>query len=317
MAIKELFALEKKPLRGLMTVEWLTLAYLLLTLVLMAVLASRLHEPASMLLMRLRVVGGTALLWGLYRVLPCRLTRLLRVAGQMTMLAWWYPDTYEFNRLFPNLDHLFAHWEQTAFGCQPALLFCEAAPWPVFSELMDFGYAAYFPMILVVVLFFFFFRYKDFARASFVILASFYIYYVVFIILPVTGPQYYYKAVGTETVAEGRFPDVGNHFETLREPLDSPGYADGFFHHIVKEAHEAGERPTAAFPSSHVGISTILLLLVWRTHGRHLLSVLIPVYALLCLSTVYIYAHYAIDVVAGWLSALLLYAMLSHVKVKD
>lgn len=79
---------------------------------------------------------------------------------------------------------------------------------------------------------------------------------------------------------------------------------------MVADAHAAGERPTAAFPSSHVGVSTILMLLVWSSKNRKLLLFLLPFYVLLCLSTVYIYAHYAIDVLAGWVSALLLYAVL-------
>ena len=48
----------------------------------------------------------------LYQAFPCRLTAFVRMAVQMSLLAYWYPDTFEFNRLFPNLDYLFAHAEQ-------------------------------------------------------------------------------------------------------------------------------------------------------------------------------------------------------------
>ena len=125
------------------------------------------------------------------------------------------------------------------------------------------------------------------------------------------GPQYYYKAIGMDAAAQGHFADVGNYFATHREALTSPGYRDGVFYKMVADAHEAGERPTAAFPSSHVGISTILLLLVWRARSRRLLLALLPLYVLLCLSTVYIYAHYAIDVFAGWASAVVLFVALN------
>ena len=281
--LNKIFALDKKPKRGLLAAEWVMVAYMAVTLLLIFFTYTKLHNPESMLWGRLRIAVTTAALWAVYRLWPCRLMRFARVAVQMAVLSWWYPDTYEFNRMFPNLDHHFATWEQQLFGCQPAMLFCKALPGPVFSELMDLGYASYFPMILVVTVFFFLWRYKEFHRAAFVILASFFIYYVIYIALPVAGPQYYYKAIGMEAVAEGRFADV----------------------------HEAGERPTAAFPSSHVGISTILLLLVWRARARRLLLCLLPFYVLLCLSTVYIYAHYAIDVLAGWASAVVLFAALS------
>ena len=65
-------------------------------------------------------------------------------------------------------------------------------------------------------------------------------------------------------------------------------------------------RPTAAFPSSHVGISTILMILSWRT-SRRLFFVLTPFYVLLCGATVYIQAHYLIDAIAGLLTAPLFY----------
>ena len=101
--------------------------------------------------------------------------------------------------------------------------------------------------------------------------------------------------------------------------MKSPGYTDGFFYQMVTDAHNAGERPTAAFPSSHVGVSTILLLLLWRVgNTRRLLLWLTPFYVLLCLSTVYIYAHYVIDVFGGWISAVLFffvfYYLYSYVK---
>lgn len=59
-----------------------------------------------------------------------------------------------------------------------------------------------------------------------------------------------------------------------------------------------GERPTAAFPSSHVGISTVILL-ASRKLSSTLTACLVPFYLLLCFSTVYIGAHYAIDALTG------------------
>ena len=185
-----------------------------------------------------------------------------------------------------------------------------------FSELMDMGYASYFPMILAVTLFYFFCRYAEFERASFVLIAAFFIYYVVFVALPVTGPQYYYPAVGMEKIAMGIFPNVGDYFNLHSERLTSPGYANGIFYQMVERAHEAGERPTAAFPSSHVGISTIIMLLAWHTRNRRLVFCLLPFFVLMCFSTVYIMAHYAIDAFAGLISGALLYFVLMWVSRK-
>ncbi|WP_369800258.1 phosphatase PAP2 family protein [Xylanibacter muris] len=308
--IKDIFRIEKKPQKGLLAVEWVVMGYLFVTLLLLLFTYTKAYNPEEMLVGRLRVVVMTFALWIVYRIVPCRFTHFCRIALQMALLSWWYPDTYEFNRMFPNLDHIFAGWEQSLFGCQPSLLFCKAMDSAVFSELMDLGYASYFPMILVVTLFYFLFRYKDFNRAAFIILGAFFIYYLIYIAVPVAGPQYYYNAVGMDEIARGVFPELHDYFAVNQEALESPGYKDGIFYQMVVDAHNAGERPTAAFPSSHVGISTILMILAFMSKNRKLFLVLVPFYILLCFSTVYIYAHYAIDVIGGWVSAIVFFVVL-------
>lgn len=104
---------------------------------------------------RFRVLAIMAAMWAVYRMIPCPLTRFFRISAQMLMLSWWYPDTYELNRLLPNLDHIAAAAEQWLFGCQPSLLFSQTFPSFTVSELMNLGYTSYFPMIAVVTLFFF------------------------------------------------------------------------------------------------------------------------------------------------------------------
>lgn len=308
--ITDIFRKEKKPLKGLLPLEWVVVGYIVITLGIMALCHDRLANPDAMLGLRVRAVATLLLLFLVYRLMPCRLTIFIRVIVQMVMLAWWYPDTYEINRMLPNLDHVFAAWEQEVFGCQPALLFSEYVPWAWFSELMDLGYASYYPMIGLTVLFFFFFRYGDkigFMRASFIILTSFFIYYLVFISVPVTGPTFYFKAVGVDNITQGVFPNVLDYFNTHQECLPSPGYTDGFFYGLVEDAKAAGERPTAAFPSSHVGISTILMLLAWRSGCQRFFYVLLPFFTLMFFATVYIQAHYAIDALAGLVSGVLIY----------
>lgn len=310
--IRELFKLEKKPKKGLFAVEWVIMAYLVLTLLFIFFTYTKLPNAESMLWERLRIVAIMAALWLVYRMVPCRFTRFCRITTLMATLSWWYPDTYEMNRILPNLDHVFAAKEQWLFGCQPALLFSQKFPHVIVSELMNLGYTSYFPLIALVTLFFFLFRYEQYMRATFIILASFFAYYTIFIFLPVAGPQYYYPAVGLDQIAQGVFPNVQDYFMNMREALATPGDPDGVFYQMVVDAHRAGERPTAAFPSSHVGVSTILMLLAWQTRNRRFFWLLMPFYVLLCLSTVYIYAHYAIDVIAGWVSALLLFPLLHY-----
>ena len=305
--IIDIFKIEKKPHRGLMAFEWVVMGYLALTLLIVLFAYTKIENPESMIWGRTRVVAMTAALWAVYRLVPCRFTMMVRVVAQISLLAWWYPDTYELNRLLPNLDHHFAAWEQALFGCQPALTF--AARWPsaVVSELMSLGYAAYYPLIGVVVFAYFFRHYEEFTQCAFVIIASFFAYYIVFDVLPVVGPTFYYKAVGLDQIARGAFPALGDYFNHHQDCLPTPGYTDGLFYHLVEDAKAAGERPTAAFPSSHVGVSTVCMMLLWRVRSYRLCWCLMPIYVLLCLATVYIQAHYVIDALAGLVSGVALY----------
>jgi membrane-associated phospholipid phosphatase len=113
-----------------------------------------------------------------------------------------------------------------------------------------------------------------------------------------------------EQIAAGVFPPLHDYFMTMREALPTPGNPDGLFYQMVVDAHAAGERPTAAFPSSHVGVTTVLMMLALRTRCRWLVFTMLPFYILMCLSTVYIYAHYAIDVIAGLITGVTLYYLL-------
>ena len=312
--LRQLLKLEAKPIRGLLWLEWAMVIYAVLTTIFIIVTWSRLHDPMQMLWGRGQALLMTLALWGAYRLFPSRLTLLCRVAGQMFFLGWWYPDTFELNRIFPNLDAFFAQAEQSLFGFQPALTFCQDYASPIVSELLTLGYVSYYPMIAAVLLFYFFFRYERFLRSAFIIMASFFLFYVIFIALPVAGPQFYFKAVGTDVIAQGIFPQLGDYFYHLPvevtnrdQVLPLPGWKDGFFYHLLVVAHDAGERPTAAFPSSHVGIITVVLWLAYEARNRWLLYIMIPLAVLMFFATFYIQAHYAIDAIAGLVAGTLMY----------
>ena len=298
--------------KGLFAVEKVTLIYSLLTSILVLFMFQKLDHPWQMLLDRAMIAGMTFLLMYLYRLAPCKFSAFIRIAIQMSLLSYWYPDTYEFNRFFPNLDHLFASVEQWIFGSQPALWFCQSLPYMWTSEAFHLGYFAYYPMILVVTVYYLIYRYDRFERLSFIIVTTFFIYYLFYIFVPVAGPQYYFPAIGLESVAQGQFPAVGDYFNHHLELLPGPGYDHGFFYSLVEGSQQVGERPTAAFPSSHVGISTLLMILAWKG-SRKLFAILTPFYLLLCCATVYIQAHYVIDAVAGFLFAFVLYALVSNI----
>ena len=329
----------------LLPIERVSAWYCALTSVLMVVMMPRLADPVEMLLTRVEWLALTAAVIALshYLTHPPRtkdfqctifnsqLSTLnsqlfIRVLAQMAWLPRWYPDTYEFNRTLPNLDHLFAAYEQSLFGCQPSIEFSQALPGALWSEAFNLGYFSYFPMIAALVITIFILESRNpsplnrppwgttggpstinpqlstFNTVAAIIQTAFYLYYLIYIFVPVTGPQFYFQAVGIDEILQGHFPALGTYFSSHTEMLPAPGWTDGLFNHLVAMAHEAGERPTAAFPSSHIGISTIVMMLAYR-HATRILPYLLPLWGLLCCATVYIQAHYVIDAIAGLLTA--------------
>ena len=294
--------------KGLFAVERISLIYNAITTILIVLLYSRMDHPGMMLVERAGIVVITFALIYLYQKYPCRLSAFVRMAVQMSFLVYWYPDTFEFNRLFPNLDHLFASAEQTLFGCQPALEFMNLCPSIWFSEPFNMGYFFYYPMIAIVVIYYFIFRFEWFEKVSFVMVTSFFIYYLIYIFVPVAGPQFYFPAIGMDNVMIENFLSIGDYFNHNDVLLPGPNFDQGLFYELVEASQEVGERPTAAFPSSHVGISTISMIMAWRVN-RNLCYGLAPFYVLLCCATVYIQAHYLIDVFAGLISAVCIYML--------
>ena len=78
-----LFRLDKNPHKGLLSVEWVVMGYLLLTTVLVLLLYTKMENPTALLMGRARVVAMTAALWLVYRLVPCPLTRFARIGAQI------------------------------------------------------------------------------------------------------------------------------------------------------------------------------------------------------------------------------------------
>lgn len=295
----------QKAERGLLALEKVTLFYIGVTTLALLVFFNEMHEPLRLLLGRGMVALGIGIAVGLYRLVPTRFTLVLRAIYPLALLGYWYPDTYEFCQLFPNRDYLFAGFDQSLFGCQPSLEMARWLPGIVWSELFNMGYFSYYLFILVGAVAPLIWRREDFLRTAFVIMAGFFCFYFIYLFLPVAGPQYYFHAVPAELVAKGHFPELGDYFRYHTE-MRPNGELGGFFKGLVEATQASGERPTAAFPSSHVGMSTILMLLMYRTK-RLLAYIALPFYIFLCGATVFIEAHYLVDVFGGWVAALFFY----------
>ena len=195
------------------------------------------------------------------------------------LMTFLYKETAMLNTLiFPKIDEFLSNLDQTIFNSQPSIEFSKHFNSLFFSELFYFGYFCYYLLPLVVFGVLYKFLPQKIEEFGFILISSFLLYYFIFIIIPAEGPQFYFT-----------FPD--NYIE-----------AQGIFGNMVKLIQKNGEVPTAAFPSSHVGISWIVIFWLYQNF-RKSVKYFLPFVILLMFSTVYIKAHYFVDVVAGFLTA--------------
>lgn len=271
-------------------VDITTIIYLLITTVLMLAFSTGLTGIGFHLLIRLLII---ILIVALVQYNgQKKIIQFSRNMYPMLLLMFFYPETDFLNNIFfNNLDPWFAGAEQKLWGCQPSLLFSQLLSWRWFAELMHIAYFSYYILIFLLMLWVYYNNRKAFDYANNIVYTSFYLLYILFILIPVAGPQFYF------TGDEGKVPQ---------------GY---LFGSIMKIIHHLGEGPTAAFPSSHVGIMIIMWWLCYR-FAKPLLPYFIVIGIALIISTVYLKAHYLIDVVAGALIAPVLYKMCSYLYAK-
>jgi membrane-associated phospholipid phosphatase len=111
--------------------------------------------------------------------------------------------------------------------------------------------------------------------------------YVWFIFFPVKGPKYY-------------FAELNRMWYT--------NFQGFLFTKVMKGLFNNTNLGGAAFPSSHVALALIAFILNCR-YNRYLVPVYLPLTILLFISTIYLYAHYFIDIPAGIVTGILLYLL--------
>jgi membrane-associated phospholipid phosphatase len=208
-----------------------------------------------------------------------------RRAGPLgRMLAEFYPLALVFG-LYAHVglvnaasgishDALVQRWEEAVFGGQPSLQWIRAFPSPAWSTLMHAAYLSYFPILVGSPLGLWLKGRHEAARGTlFLMMATFYACYAVFLAFPVAGPRYLFPpAVNAATAVP----------------------AAAATHRLLQGASAWG----TAFPSSHVAAALVAAACAWRG-WRPLGAVLVPAAALMSLATVYGQLHYAVDALAG------------------
>ena len=167
--------------------------------------------------------------------MPSEFFRFLRNLYPLLLLAFWYPDIHNYCQVFPNLDHLFADMDQVFFNGQPALTFSVKYSGKFWSELFHFGYFFYYPMIFMGVLLPLLKSRRLCERTAFIVLASFFAFYTIYLFLPVAGPQFYFPLLIDNNVAQGFFRPLGNYFATHAYAAPTMVVEPGLFRSFARQ----------------------------------------------------------------------------------
>jgi len=221
---------------------------------------------------------------------------LLRHFYPMLLYTGLYCETGELNHLFVAgyLDSFFIRAEGRIFGFQPSLAFMNWLPRPAVSEVFYAAYFSYYVMLAGVGAALYRRNRGQFFHYLSVISLLFYVCYLLYIFLPVEGPQIFFHQNPDHPLPEGVGP--------LESPRYPPAVAAGLFFRIMAWIYRTFETPGAAFPSSHVAVAIGTVCFSFR-YLRPIRWAHLVVVVLLCLATVYCHYHYAVDVVAGGLMA--------------
>jgi membrane-associated phospholipid phosphatase len=183
-------------------------------------------------------------------------------------------------------DAFFEAADQAIFGFQPAREFARALgsrAW--INELMFGSYFAYFAfMVIAVWLPYLKGDREEGEKQIFVVAATMAIVCTWYVFFRVQGPKYW-------------LPDLKSSWYN-----DTKG---GLFVFLFQASIANATLSGAAFPSTHVILTLTTLGLSWRNDKRFF-AVYLPVACLIILSTVYIYAHWAADILGGALVSALL-----------
>jgi membrane-associated phospholipid phosphatase len=216
----------------------------------------------------------------------------------LMLYLFLYRESEQLNLMFVDgyLDPAFVALEDRIFGVQPAVVLMNAFPHPLVSEFFYLSYFSYYVMIAGVGLAFYFRRREEFWHYLAVLSFVFYVCFLAFMFLPVAGPPAFYMEI----------PKYLNQQRLPYYPLEFPAsVTSGFFFNLMGFLYSTFETGGGAFPSSHVAAAICVLFLSWRYLLRARYLILAATIAL-SFATVYCRYHYAVDVVAGALTAAVL-----------
>ena len=272
-----------------------TIFYVVLSGIYICFGLSYLQDPLPHFLSRFCILLFIPIIIYLAKKYPNKRILFVRNLYPLVLLSFFYAETgYMKNIIISgNLDVYFSGIDQSIWGFQPSLQFSKTMSQGWFNELMNISYISYYFITAAVCTTIYINETEISYKPIFIVVFSFYLYYIIFDLLPVVGPQFY--------------------FDTLtHEPV--PPYPVGKFMQYLLLNYE---EPTGAFPSSHVGLAIILSYVSIKYQKKLTLFLVgLPFVVGICFATVYLKAHYAIDVLGALVTVPLFIMISSYVYDK-
>jgi membrane-associated phospholipid phosphatase len=164
--------------------------------------------------------------------------------------------------------------EALLFGGQVSRDWWQHRPSRFWSTVLHATYFSYYFIVPFPALYFLSRREPHHARTAVsMVVATFLVCYVVFLLLPVAGPYYEF-------------------------PRPDGDFTDNWAARLVYRTLSVGSSYGAAFPSSHVAAMGAATIATWLGSPRLGLALLVPT-VLLTIGVVYCQMHYAVDALAG------------------
>jgi membrane-associated phospholipid phosphatase len=226
---------------------------------------------------------------------------ILRDWLPLLLVTFIYENLHDLSQLFYTTDIAgkLYEWDIAIFGVEPTL-WAQRFYSPLLTDIMAVSYALYFVFPLVVMFFLSQedrrFEFREMALAlTFAFIAGF----IGYVAWPASPPRYY-----------------------ITDLFTSPHDLHGLF--IFDRLQQAWDGLSViacgAFPSLHVGISTLALLYAWKFRNlgkiyRWIWRLYIPLVASLWVSTVYLRHHWVVDIFAGWAVAFIGFVLSKYMLI--
>ncbi len=220
-----------------------------------------------------------------------RIALILRDWVPFLLITFIYENLHDLSKFFyaNDIAGTLMEWDILLFGVEPTLWIQQFySPW--MTDVMAFSYALYFVFPLVIMFFLSQHeRHFEFREMALALTFSFLMGFIGYVIWPASPPRYFITEMFTNPVV-------------LHGPL--------IFDRLQAAWDGLSVIPCGAFPSLHVGISTVALLYAWKfrnlcTLYRWIWYLYIPLVTSLWISTVYLRHHWVVDIFAGWIVALI------------